>query len=622
MLSASTLAPPDRASFATLSRLLACLVTESLLKAIFLTCPRPQSYLVGAAIILHAHASKHEGPYFPEDVFAVIPLRHMPIFQPRSDTEIGLLDPLDMHPSRLADSEAGNFVRSSSSPIPDDGPSTQARTSSSWIISGTTHASLTLTPGPLHLWKKFADAINIDEDMQEAVAEELRSSVAWQQYTYENSPQHAPVFGSPSIAWEQCIIEGHPTHPMHKARRAMLPIPPVHPGDYDWQHPLIRLVAVPRASLYIQGAWDDLIAPFCEAAARNAARPIAIPEDHTLIPVHALQIPNILEKFPDTILLSKEYHVEALAQQSLRSVVVPSALHAHTFKLALGVRLTSAMRTISPPSAFLGPHFSREVVPRLTYDRALLVVQRELASVSHRHSDHEIAKHLAGIVREAYENTCADHGECAIVCTALVETAYSGEAELPLVQLLFGLDTEEKRIAWLDTFVDVFFKAFLPSVIVNGVAFEAHPQNTLARFDMQTRELKGFVIRDFGGLRIHPPTLVASTDLQTLDGIIKPGHSIIAETLEEVYTRLYHTLIHNHLQQLIRVLDLHYNRVGWHIVRRRLSEQIPDGHELRKLWLSPESETLPGKSFVRMRLQGMYRTHLHGPFPNLIHYNS
>jgi hypothetical protein len=107
---------------------------------------------------------------------------------------------------------------------------------------------------------------------------------------------------------------------MHKARRAMLPITPLHPGDYDWQHPPIRFVAVPRASLSIQGAWDDLIAPFCEAAARNAARPIDIAEDHTLIPVHALQIPNIQEKFPDAILLSKEYHVEALAQQSLRYI--------------------------------------------------------------------------------------------------------------------------------------------------------------------------------------------------------------------------------------------------------------------------------------------------------------
>ena len=96
---ASTLSPLDRASFATLSRLLSCLVTESLLKAIFVPIgPTPQEYLIGAAIVLNPLASQHETPYMLEDVFAVVPLRHIPIFKSRSDTEIGLLDPLDMLP--------------------------------------------------------------------------------------------------------------------------------------------------------------------------------------------------------------------------------------------------------------------------------------------------------------------------------------------------------------------------------------------------------------------------------------------------------------------------------------------------------------------------------------------
>jgi hypothetical protein len=132
-------------------------------------------------------------------------------------------------------------------------------------------------------------------------------------------------------------------------------------------------------------------------------------------------------------------------------------------------------------------------------------------------------------VREVYENTSVEaHGERVIVCTALVETGYGGGDELPLVQLIFGLNTEEKRMAWFDKcvlsysalqyrihdlilwprFVDIILKAFLPPVITNGVIFEIHPQNTLARFDIQTRELKGFVIRDFCGVRIHPSTLI------------------------------------------------------------------------------------------------------------------
>lgn len=125
-------------------------------------------------------------------------------------------------------------------------------------------------------------------------------------------------------------------------------------------------------------------------------------------------------------------------------------------KLAFGVRLTSAVRTISPASAFLGPRFSSQVVPNLTYDRQLMIVQKELASVSSVHPDGEIAKHLGCIIRECYENTCeVEHNERAIVCTALVETGFGGSDETPLVTIAFDLHDEEKRIAWLDRYLSI-----------------------------------------------------------------------------------------------------------------------------------------------------------------------
>jgi len=66
-------------------------------------------------------------------------------------------------------------------------------------------------------------------------------------------------------------------------------------------------------------------------------------------------------------------------------------------------------------------------------------------------SDPEVAKHLGCIVREAYENICEEcFGERAIVCTSLVELGYGGDEEVPLVEKAFGLDNEEKKIAWLD----------------------------------------------------------------------------------------------------------------------------------------------------------------------------
>jgi siderophore synthetase component len=160
--------------------------------------------------------------------------------------------------------------------------------------------------------------------------------------------------------------------------------------------------------------------------------------------------------------------------------------------------------------------------------------------------------------------------------------------------------------AWFCTsFARVFFAAFLPPMLQDGVAFEAHPQNTVARFSLAPpHELRGFVIRDFGGLRVHPPTLLASTGV-ALD--VVSGHSIVAETLDDVYTRMYHTMIHNHLQQLVRVLGLHYNGKGWEVIRVRVREAIPRGHALERAWLGEEAKTLAGKCFMRMRMVGAYR---------------
>jgi len=287
--------------------------------------------------------------------------------------------------------------------------------------------------------------------------------------------------------------------------------------------------------------------------------------------------------------------------------VLPEILPTTQLKLGVGIKLTSTVRTISPASAYLGPRFSARVVPALHYDRSLLTVARELASVVHVEPDGEIAKHCGAIVRECHENGSEARGERLVVCTSLVECGHAGtDGVTPAVVRVFALDTEDKRIRWLDDFVRIFFAAFLPPMLQDGVAFEAHPQNTVARFSLQApHEIRGFVIRDFGGLRVHPPTLLASTGVP-LD--VHRGHSIVAETLENVYVRMYHTVFHNHFQQLVRVLGLHYNGKGWQMIRERLREVIPRGHALERTWLSEsEAKTVAGKCHMRMRLVGAYR---------------
>jgi len=86
--------------------------------------------------------------------------------------------------------------------------------------------------------------------------------------------------------------------------------------------------------------------------------------------------------------------------------VLPEILPTTQLKLAVGIKLTSAVRTISPASMYLGPRFSAQVVPALHFDRSLLTVVRELASVGHVEPGGEIAKHCgrlcARVMRMAY----------------------------------------------------------------------------------------------------------------------------------------------------------------------------------------------------------------------------
>jgi hypothetical protein len=95
--------PGDRAIFAVNARLVSCLVTESLLRALYF--PIHGFEATGICVLLHNQVSSKppsQEPYESKDILAVVPLQHVPYFRhDGTDTrgkEIGLLDPLDMLP--------------------------------------------------------------------------------------------------------------------------------------------------------------------------------------------------------------------------------------------------------------------------------------------------------------------------------------------------------------------------------------------------------------------------------------------------------------------------------------------------------------------------------------------
>ncbi|KZV67527.1 hypothetical protein PENSPDRAFT_611311, partial [Peniophora sp. CONT] len=622
-----TLPCAQRANFATAARLLSCLVTESLVQAFYVPVKGLRNESVtGLVVVLNARASANGTDISKElyrtDILAVVPLHNVPVFKPDAKqtergTPVGLLDPLDMYPCiftiQTYDFEADTSLLAV----------WVEQTLSVRYELDMQNTSVCMLTDAVALWDNYARNLGPDDAMRLDVAEELASSVRWQTYSWEH-PARPPTFDDPSIVWEQSIVEGHPTHPMHKTRMFLSPIPDIPPGEYDLYNPRVRLASVPRSNLHITGEFERELSPLVTAATKKAPA-LDVPEDRVLVPIHELQVHHVKAKFPKVEVLPEEYSVPARAQQSIRSMIVPGALVHTSLKLGVGIKLTSAVRTISPASAYLGPRFSSQVVPALSMDRNILTVARELASVVHTNPDGEIAKHCAAIIRECHENGAEERGERLIVCTSLVEKGHEGAPRgMPSVIRVFKLDTEEKRLAWLEEFCKMFFAAFLPPMLLNGVGFEAHPQNTVARYSAtEPHRLLGFIIRDFGGIRVHPPTLLASTGVE-LDAA--PNHSIIAEDMDDVFARMYHTVVHNHLQQLIRVLDLHLNGKGWEVVRTTLRDAIkavdsPNSAALEKAWLGEDAKTVPGKCFMRMRMVGAYRHHLHGPFPNLLHYS-
>ena len=103
------LAPPQRAEFAVTSRLLSCLVTESLLRALYFPLGSGANARGFALILLDdpsvPSASRTTDISQITDFFALIPLQGTPILASCEDEstirEITLLDPLDMVPLPL-----------------------------------------------------------------------------------------------------------------------------------------------------------------------------------------------------------------------------------------------------------------------------------------------------------------------------------------------------------------------------------------------------------------------------------------------------------------------------------------------------------------------------------------
>ena len=119
MSSGSGLPPFEHAAFAVASRLISCLVTEKILRALYL--PIHSAQVAGLLIILSTDVIC-ELPVInralrSKDIFALVPLRHPPIYHRSSAYQhqhghlVHLVDPLDMYPAVFELSTSSSMLR-------------------------------------------------------------------------------------------------------------------------------------------------------------------------------------------------------------------------------------------------------------------------------------------------------------------------------------------------------------------------------------------------------------------------------------------------------------------------------------------------------------------------------
>ena len=180
------LAPPQRAEFVVTSRLFSCLVTESLLRALYF--PLSDASVTGFTLILlhcpSAEASDLQASDIQlADVFALVPLQGIPIlnYEENGTTirEISHLDPLDLVPLPLVIS---NYDQLQSHGMSNQVALTEAilNTLNEYGYFEQNKSQLEVCWDPVFFWRKYTRHANQAEDLTEKIAQELANSVKWQ----------------------------------------------------------------------------------------------------------------------------------------------------------------------------------------------------------------------------------------------------------------------------------------------------------------------------------------------------------------------------------------------------------------------------------------------------------
>lgn len=426
---------------------------------------------------------------------------------------------------------------------------------------------------------------------------------------------------NPALLLEQWGALGHPWHPTFKAKPG-LDRDEVIGMSPEFEARLELPVAAVRAGamrVELSDDSEDYRAWFARsypAVWRQWCAALALQVDDLQawlpLPLHPYQAERALparfaaEIDAGTLRLLPGVTLAAAPTMSFRTVVPDGAAALHHIKLPIALRLTSAQRTVSPKSAVMGPRLSVLLAAIIEQEQGFGQTLDILAEDVGLHyldpqGDDDRARHLSALFRA---NPMSKRSAVLFPLPVAALFCESPRDGAPLVAELAARCGG--ALPFFERYCATVLNATLSAYLLYGIAFEAHQQNSFIMVSPGLAPVQ-LLLRDFGDLRIHAPTLAASgLALQ----VYRPGHTCYDDA-EVVREKLLHAVMLCHLGELAQLLaaTFHQSEAPFWDAMRSQAERVFDALRSRThpaRWVAERHAILkapwPAKALLRMRL--------------------
>ncbi len=449
--------------------------------------------------------------------------------------------------------------------------------------------------------------------------------------------ENESLFPNKTLFFEHWVTHGHPYHPCSKTKLGLSIDEVIHYSPEFGHETKILIAAIHRDHLHIEGIPPSEF--YCEWFFDYFSESIASwnhylnncsldPKLFVPIPIHPWQATHVInDRFHDLLerkklFIFKDLQISTYPTLSFRTMMGAGNLYAPHMKLPVAVHTTSALRTVSPASCENGPKLSQvlhDILLKENHFGNRLRVMFEQFGIYVKGYDDSQAKHLSAIFRDN-ANLHLSPDELGIVVNALFETSPTSKQPIfiELMSLANAL-TVSSALQYFRNYTRIVLESYLDLYLLYGIALEAHQQNTLAVF--HTGKPVATIARDFGGLRVHLPTL------QSCGYSINPypGSATFRSDKNEVRNKLLHTTYQYHfgewiyhLSEYFKIPETHF----WKIVREETETRF---HALKKrlpseIWNEEYEAILQRdwvlKALLRMRLNNLSHDYIYIPLKN------